>query len=1446
MIRIDHLSFEFAMDDERFAQRLYADWDSFCRTCVEDIVEECFSAYDKDRVLHEVEKLDLDLGSIPQEDFHTEFPRRLRGELLKALPSFQLGEAGKEEAKTEALRFANLLYYLEHGVLKTEWADIEFNLSAELDDVTRLDKRYLEKIAGLCMANEYVLRRILLQTNREASLVHLYSTAMDRMFFVEDGKRRFMEIFLEMQPDVPLSFVHGTEEDGRLHGMAELLGTRSVRRIMEKETAEHAEVDLPPYWHYLYEWLIKYYPYNGIAIFGGKSDFIGHLHYRLLTFIHKRNSMFYLSKAELTAAFLLEVFGAAYYKAVLNAIYNMQPRNADGSPAYDGYYNLQLYRIFMQLSLLSLPLGINVSRDESVFKGKDSSLLTDLRMEDLSVVLKDTGRSEADKRMAVAALVRQKPEELIAWLKTEATDDDALMTILVRLIDERALKRLLASTSLTAMETVNEVIRYLTGFVREGRLSDGLTYESFAFASRKAVLLWIKGNGYALSAIEGIKSLLHLIYKEIVVTTGKNSDMMVEGWMQELQLLEDGMEGFQLLEEETEELHLLENETKDFGTFVGQEDDIIKESIRRLRILLNAGNISETVKRRLTVLFLERHKDRIADAIKELHEQGLLENVIKRISVSAAETVIRQMITHYIGTSEAEKLLLLIDRLFAGENTISAYLQDKSLTLKMQVLVWLAQGIKTQEIKKQPGIARPFPELCSLFLTSLFGKENVSAVIRRVLYSMAGEMITTEMKDDDILEVMELLPYIDNSRVHRALSVFEQWSQQIKTYSNTVQTLLKSPWNTSGGFTEWLEDAEVATESKRELLQALAREKPQELTMILRDLPQDEKTVSFIATYIPAEMLLDGIEKADAKQALLLSRTMDFLQRERGRFTFLSNMTLSFTTALSEALLLFMQDKETLNGRNLTEQEVVGKFLEHLYYVYTRRRDYNDNKEWKHLQNEVTDGLDLDGTGLTSASVSEDAVSERLLSEYGSLNDSELYHLAAGVLDKEPEQFVKLLEKNPDPNFIRRISDIADRTMFRRLVTVLSSISGFENHTAFIRWMEWLGTRSASRMPVSDMMSILLSWISTTDWKRQSTRQMTVFFLSRLYDSNDAASVPLEMLTDDALPEEIRKRLLHNYMHSCPADLLEHIQRLAAQGKSPMNKWTEWANLSEWLQLAASVSLTLEELLRQIIEYLLSQSKTMNDETALKRSLATFIATNDAARFAYYVDKKEVARSFVLSLPAMQEKTAEEKEEAVSQVMESLGITPEEETILEGSQEDELEVALVSNAGLCLLSPWFPRLFAMLSYLDEEKRNFKDTASRIRALFLLQYLANPEEKNYREPELAFNRLLVALPIHVPLPKQIELTEEEKRTADSMLEGVKANWIKMNGTSVNGFRQSFIMRDGRLEQQDEKWLLTVESRVIDILLDTVPWAFRQIRFPWLKKHIQISWHEKQDF
>lgn len=76
--------------------------------------------------------------------------------------------------------------------------------------------------------------------------------------------------------------------------------------------------------------------------------------------------------------------------------------------------------------------------------------------------------------------------------------------------------------------------------------------------------------------------------------------------------------------------------------------------------------------------------------------------------------------------------------------------------------------------------------------------------------------------------------------------------------------------------------------------------------------------------------------------------------------------------------------------------------------------------------------------------------------------------------------------------------------------------------------------------------------------------------------------------------------------------------------------------------------------------------------------------------------------------------------------------------------------------------------------------------------------------------------------------------------------MKANWEKLKNTSVKGFQHSFIERPGRLEQREDKWVLYVEERAYDILLDSLPWSYRQIRLPWLKKKISVIWRDKEEF
>lgn len=193
-----------------------------------------------------------------------------------------------------------------------------------------------------------------------------------------------------------------------------------------------------------------------------------------------------------------------------------------------------------------------------------------------------------------------------------------------------------------------------------------------------------------------------------------------------------------------------------------------------------------------------------------------------------------------------------------------------------------------------------------------------------------------------------------------------------------------------------------------------------------------------------------------------------------------------------------------------------------------------------------------------------------------------------------------------------------------------------------------------------------------------------------------------------------------------------------------------------------------------------------------------------------------------------------------------LHITDTERVLEDAVQPRCIEV---QNAGLCLLAIWFSRLFDMLGLLKERgdgRKELKNTEAQIRAIFLLQRLVTDEKREYREQELAFNRILTGCPFHVPLPGTLELTSREIQIVESMLAGVKANWDKLKNTSVKGFQRSFIERSGTLEQREEKWVLYVENRPYDILLDSLPWSYKQIRLPWFEKKINVVWRDKENF
>jgi Contractile injection system tape measure protein len=169
--------------------------------------------------------------------------------------------------------------------------------------------------------------------------------------------------------------------------------------------------------------------------------------------------------------------------------------------------------------------------------------------------------------------------------------------------------------------------------------------------------------------------------------------------------------------------------------------------------------------------------------------------------------------------------------------------------------------------------------------------------------------------------------------------------------------------------------------------------------------------------------------------------------------------------------------------------------------------------------------------------------------------------------------------------------------------------------------------------------------------------------------------------------------------------------------------------------------------------------------------------------------------------------------------------------------DEEKQNIHIENAGLCLLALYLPGFFRHLGYM--EKDQFKNKSFAIRAIYMLQHLTSGQNKS---PEylLQFNKLLCGFRIDDYITKSERLTKKESTEANDLLESVIRNWKALKNTSPNGLRESFLKRKGILFESESKWTLQVERKGYDVLLNTIPWGFNMIKFPWMKKFIQVEW------
>jgi hypothetical protein len=166
----------------------------------------------------------------------------------------------------------------------------------------------------------------------------------------------------------------------------------------------------------------------------------------------------------------------------------------------------------------------------------------------------------------------------------------------------------------------------------------------------------------------------------------------------------------------------------------------------------------------------------------------------------------------------------------------------------------------------------------------------------------------------------------------------------------------------------------------------------------------------------------------------------------------------------------------------------------------------------------------------------------------------------------------------------------------------------------------------------------------------------------------------------------------------------------------------------------------------------------------------------------------------------------------------------------------------VSDAGVVIASPFIPTLFNRadihLSKIELAPGESPGT-DYYRAMLMLHYLVNGSGYSLSAPS-ALITILCGLPVGVVPPPDMRLSDDEIQLCNQALMAILANWTIISGTSVAGLQETFLQRDGRLTIEEDKYLLRVQRKTLDVLLGSIPWSFSVVYHPWMVAPLYTSW------
>lgn len=166
----------------------------------------------------------------------------------------------------------------------------------------------------------------------------------------------------------------------------------------------------------------------------------------------------------------------------------------------------------------------------------------------------------------------------------------------------------------------------------------------------------------------------------------------------------------------------------------------------------------------------------------------------------------------------------------------------------------------------------------------------------------------------------------------------------------------------------------------------------------------------------------------------------------------------------------------------------------------------------------------------------------------------------------------------------------------------------------------------------------------------------------------------------------------------------------------------------------------------------------------------------------------------------------------------------------------------IPNAGLVLVAPYLPLLFDRLDWhLPRPTGEGRVPGDQASALTLSHYLATGRD-DPSEFELVLAKVLCGMEPEESFDGPVVLDARAREEADQLLESVLGHWGALKDTSIDGLREAFLRRPGKLSLRDGFWRLQVEQKPWDMLLEQLPWSLQFVKLPWMARTLKTEWME----